>query len=397
MTIEPKIVLNIGLCLALLSSAAAAEDRALVGSGSAAPGTITHIDTFLDQCPADDPALPQILSDFEIRHNGTPTSLPACSAPVSALPVAQYTDELIVLQGLRVMYYMDRGQSGHLPWTSGTLYDWMRSKVDGINIVDGAGSSCCSVIDGKTFMNVGAQNDFNRDFDHSWMGISGNISLYAHEARHADGFPHVSCCGIPGGCDNSFDVQNLSPYGIQWWLNDLWLQGTINVGFACLSSAEVQAIVNWHLGALNSQLRDRFCTDPPATVSTPAEPGGPCFSSTGCVPNDETMCLSQGRFQVRVHWRTQQGTQGQGQSHPLTDDSGYFWFFNPDNVELVVKIIDACGPPFDRFWVFAAGLTNVETTITVTDTLHNESKEYRNTLGQAFQPIQDTQAFATCP
>lgn len=50
----------------------------------------------------------------------------------------------------------------------------------------------------------------------------------------------------------------------------------------------------------------------------------------------------------------------------LTGDTGYFWFFNASNVELVVKVLDACH--FGRFWVFAGGLTNVDVDLTVTDT-----------------------------
>ena len=50
------------------------------------------------------------------------------------MALSQYTDELIVLQGLRTIYYMDLGRSGHLPWTAGTLYGWMKSKIGGINI-----------------------------------------------------------------------------------------------------------------------------------------------------------------------------------------------------------------------------------------------------------------------
>lgn len=34
---------------------------------------------------------------------------------------------------------------------------------------------------------------------------------------------------------------------------------------------------------------------------------------------------------------------------------GYFWFFEEDNVEVVLKVLDACSFT-DRFWVFAAGL-----------------------------------------
>ena len=51
----------------------------------------------------------------------------------------------------------------------------------------------------------------------------------------------------------------------------------------------------------------------------------------------------------------------------LTDDSGYLWFFDADNIELIVKVLDGCGVN-NRYWVFAGGLTNVEVDIIVTDT-----------------------------
>ena len=80
----------------------------------------------------------------------------------------------------------------------------------------------------------------------------------------------------------------------------------------------------------------------------------------------------------------------------MTDDSGYFWFFTAGNVELIVKALNGCS--FNgSYWVFAAGLTNVGVTITVTDTLTNTVKTYVSPLNTAFQPIQDTSAFAACP
>ena len=57
---------------------------------------------------------------------------------------------------------------------------------------------------------------------------------------------------------------------------------------------------------------------------------------------------------------------------------------------------DRCGE-FDRFWVFAAASTNVEFTLTVTDTQENVTKTYFNPLGTVPDAITDTQAFATCP
>jgi hypothetical protein len=116
-----------------------------------------------------------------------------------------------------------------------------------------------------------------------------------------------------------------------------------------------------------------------------------------CVADDFTLCLNQDRFQVRADWATESDA-GAGHAQLLTDDTGYFWFFNSDNVEMVVKVLDACQPPFDRFWVFAGGLTDVEVTLTVTDTQTGVTHPpYFNPLRTPFQPIQDTSAFATCP
>jgi len=115
-----------------------------------------------------------------------------------------------------------------------------------------------------------------------------------------------------------------------------------------------------------------------------------------CVADETTLCLADDRFEVKVDWRTIQGTEGQGRAVPLTEDTGYFWFFDASNVEMVIKVLDSCSFA-DRFWVFAGGLTNVEVDIVVTDTETGISQPYRNPLNRPFQPIQDTDAFATCP
>ena len=47
--------------------------------------------------------------------------------------------------------------------------------------------------------------------------------------------------------------------------------------------------------------------------------------------------------------------------------------------------------------MFAAGLTDVEVLLTVTDTVSGETRDYVNVLGTPFQPIQDTAHFAVCP
>jgi glucose/arabinose dehydrogenase len=116
-----------------------------------------------------------------------------------------------------------------------------------------------------------------------------------------------------------------------------------------------------------------------------------------CVADAQHLCLNEGRFEVSVSWRTGNGESGLGRAVALVDDAGYFWFFGPDNPELFVKVLDACREPFQRFWVFAAGLTEVETSLLVVDTETGASRRYDSALGQPYTPVRDTQAFATCP
>ncbi len=120
------------------------------------------------------------------------------------------------------------------------------------------------------------------------------------------------------------------------------------------------------------------------------------FVEPSCATGANQLCLGS-RFEVEATWRTGQGDTGSAHAVPLTGDSGYFWFFNAQNAELFVKVIDACVAPFDRFWFFAAGLTNVRVELKVTDTESGQVKNYVNPQGQPFKAIQDTNAFDTCP
>jgi len=120
-------------------------------------------------------------------------------------------------------------------------------------------------------------------------------------------------------------------------------------------------------------------------------------NDTPCVADAKTLCLQQGRFEVTTQWATTQGTSGTGDAGDLgLTDTGYFTFFNVNNVEMVVKVLNACSFA-DRYWVFAGGLTNVEVELVVRDSETGLVKVYENPQSTPFQPIQDTGAFATCP
>ncbi len=113
--------------------------------------------------------------------------------------------------------------------------------------------------------------------------------------------------------------------------------------------------------------------------------------TSACAPDDETMCLAGDRFMIEVDWRAN-GNSGFGTVEEISDDSGLVWFFRKGNKELLIKVLDACDE-FEAYWVFFAATTNVDFTVTVTDTETGLVKEYTNTGGNAADPVQDTFTF----
>ncbi len=122
-----------------------------------------------------------------------------------------------------------------------------------------------------------------------------------------------------------------------------------------------------------------------------------------CFPSPTRICLRD-RFAVEVEWRDYSGVTGAAQkAGTRSADSGLFWFFDPDNWEMLVKVLDACDVPPEggqrdtvgRFWMLAAATTDVEYTLRVTDTVTGISRDYFNPLGTAAPTLVDT--FETCP
>ncbi|MEO8503126.1 MAG: ELWxxDGT repeat protein [Acidobacteriota bacterium] len=124
---------------------------------------------------------------------------------------------------------------------------------------------------------------------------------------------------------------------------------------------------------------------------TPAGIRGAVSSPSSCVPGGTRLCLQGGRFAVDASWKDFAGHTGSGQTVPVTADTGAFWFFASSNLELIVKVLD--GTTLNgKYWVFFGALSNVDYTVTVTDTATGAQRIYHNPAGRQAS-VADTAAF----
>lgn len=108
--------------------------------------------------------------------------------------------------------------------------------------------------------------------------------------------------------------------------------------------------------------------------------------------------MLNGRFRVWVTGHDFSFVPFIGRTAPLAStDSAIFYFFQPANFELLVKIVNGCGLNA-RFWVFYAATTNVDFYLYVDDTFDGAPPiYYHNPLGTQFATsVADSDAFATC-
>ncbi|MEM7582023.1 MAG: fibronectin type III domain-containing protein [Acidobacteriota bacterium] len=128
--------------------------------------------------------------------------------------------------------------------------------------------------------------------------------------------------------------------------------------------------------------------EPPKAAAIPQPIGS-------CTADDASLCLNQGRYRVSVNWATEEGTGAGSADAYRSADSGMFWFFSPNNVEMLVKVLDGCEIN-DRVWVFAAASTDVGYTLRVLDTVTGAERTYSNAPGTPAPAITDTGAFLGC-
>ena len=114
-----------------------------------------------------------------------------------------------------------------------------------------------------------------------------------------------------------------------------------------------------------------------------------------CAHREANRCLRNSRYEIAVDWFTADGRGGPATVvHAGTDDSGLFRFFDGDNWEVLVKVLDGCETN-GHVWVFAASTTDLGYVIRVTDTMTGDKREYGNEAGNSAPAITDVKAFAS--
>ena len=184
--------------------------------------------------------------------------------------------------------------SGHLPWApSDSFFDSMKSQVNGVNISDNISHPDCCVFFGSAelYFEIPAGirgPPYAKTNGSDWKHLPLIIAERGHEAGHVNGPMHVTCPGEPNAADPPFDINNISSYGIQWLTYDLFLNGVINVGYACQTPDVIADTSNEFLFRQNETFRPAFCGTKPPIRSMPSNPGGYCAGAdiSGFVRDD---------------------------------------------------------------------------------------------------------------
>ena len=116
------------------------------------------------------------------------------------------------------------------------------------------------------------------------------------------------------------------------------------------------------------------------------------LTEEGCRPEARWLCLGRdGRFRVEMSWQRPGVGLEPASAVELTDDTGYFYFDNPANIETVLKVLDA-RVLNEHFWTFYGGLSNTGYALTLTDVETGVTRRYFNPQGE-FASVGDTSAF----
>lgn len=182
-----------------------------------ATADIETVDEFFARCPTAE-EVGRVNFDLKMTFEYDP------SAEVLVCRASQGSADLTALQkrAYQTVYVMRLLHfSQPLPWTERQLYDWLADAVDGIRYVRGGVSRCCEP---ENILVIALNEDSPLLQTDQWIvndegdGLMQATLLYAHEARHNEGFLHT--CTTRNGDDNTLD--EMGAWAIQHYLA-LWI------------------------------------------------------------------------------------------------------------------------------------------------------------------------------
>lgn len=125
--------------------------------------------------------------------------------------------------------------------------------------------------------------------------------------------------------------------------------------------------------------------------SVPARRTAAAAAETDCTPEGPALTL-RGGYQVSMCYETYDGAVGQARDWGLdSSQSALLYFFDRDNVEVLIKVLDGCGVNGHR-WVFVAPVTDLAFNLHV-ESPSGERWTHRNRLGQIADAASDVSAF----
>jgi hypothetical protein len=180
-------------------------------------------------------------------------------------------------------------------------------------------------------------------------------------------------------------VQGIEPLAFRWqkWTGS-WvdLADDLHVSGAATPLLEIASTQPGDAGSYRCRVSNPGGTTHSGVVALTIDP----LPVGTCQPSESTLCFQANRFAVTA---TVNGSPAQ--TMPFSQEGAFFWMFEPQTVEVVVKILDGTSAN-GYFWVFHGSLTNLAYSITVTDTITGVSKSYLKTAGH-FCGEADTAAF----
>jgi hypothetical protein len=225
---------------------------------------IETVDEFFARCPSAE-EVAKVNSDLTVSFEYDPTAgtLVCTAATGSADLTALQKRAYQTIYVMRLLHF-----SQPLPWTDKQLYDWLVNAIDGISFIDGGGSgySYCCAPEGTIVIALNP-NAIILATD-QWMqpslssGLMNTMFLYAHEARHNEGYGHTCVNPDRNGDDNL--VTEMGSWSIQYYLA-LWIAQYGERSFLMASGADPNVYRQMALQDAQTTREVRFCEDPAPT------------------------------------------------------------------------------------------------------------------------------------